>query len=227
MMSDSMAQRTAEGQAAQAGRASALRMGIRIEVVTIVWMVVEAAVAIAAGIIARSLLLTAFGLDSVIELVSGAVLLWRLLVEARGGDQERVEWAERRAAWIVTLALALLAVYVFVSALHGLISGARPERSLAGIIIACAAAVAMPWLGVAKRRLATRLGSGALRGDADSSFTCGYMAATVLLGLALNALFGWWWIEDIAAFIFLFWLIGEIREAAEEAREAADAPSDD
>jgi divalent metal cation (Fe/Co/Zn/Cd) transporter len=81
----------------------------------------------------------------------------------------------------------------------------------------------MPGLGLWKRRLAARLNSGALRGDAASSFTCGYMAATVLAGLALNALFHWWWAEDIAALVFLFWLVGEAREAFEEARGAGDA----
>lgn len=198
---------------------SAIRSGIRIEVVTVLWMVVEATVAIAAGILAGSLLLTAFGLDSVIELVSGGILLWRLTIQARLGDVERVEWAERRAAWVVAVALGLLCVYVFGSALYGLIIRAAPESSLVGIVIAVAAVVVMPWLGVTKRRLATRLESGALRGDADSSFTCGYMAATVLVGLALNALFHWWWAEYVAALVFLIWLIGETREALEEARE--------
>ncbi len=86
----------------------------------------------------------------------------------------------------------------------------------------------MPGLGLVKRRLAERLGSGALRGDAASSFTCGYMAATVLAGLALNAILHWWWAEDVAALVFLGWLVLETREALEEAREASGAaPYDD
>ena len=89
----------------QANRAAQVRTGVRIEIFTVIWMVVEAAVSIAAGILAGSALLVAFGLDSVIELVSGAILLWRLLVEARGEDAEQIEGAERRAAWVVSVAL--------------------------------------------------------------------------------------------------------------------------
>ena len=197
----------------------AVRAGVRIEIFTVCWMVVEAAVSIGAGVVAHSLLLIAFGLDSIIELASGGILLWRLAVEAGGGNAERVERAERRAAWVVAVALALLCLYVLASALVGLITQSKPESSAAGIAIAAAAVLVMPWLGITKRRLATRLESGALRGDAASSFTCGYMAATVLIGLVLNALFHWWWAEDIAALVFLIWLAGETREALEEARE--------
>jgi divalent metal cation (Fe/Co/Zn/Cd) transporter len=89
----------------QANRAVQVRAGVRIEIFTVIWMVVEAAVSIGAGILAGSALLTAFGLDSVIELVSGAILLWRLLIEARGEDAEHIEQAERRAAWVVSVAL--------------------------------------------------------------------------------------------------------------------------
>lgn len=217
-----MAQGAVDRQTAQAARAQALRTGVRIEVVTVLWMVAEGAIAIVSGVMARSLLLTAFGLDSVIELVSGGILLWRLVIEARHGEAKRAEWAERRAAWVVAIALALLCVYVLGSAVYGLITRARPESSLIGAAVALAAVVVMPWLGVTKRRLATRLDSAALRGDADSSFTCGYMAATVLAGLALNALFQWWWVEYVAALVFLIWLVAETREALEEAREGAE-----
>lgn len=204
-------------------RAQDVRYGVRLEVFTVLWMTVEAIVSIGAGILAGSLLLTAFGFDSVIELVSGGVLLWRLAVEARGGDTERVEGSERRAAMMVALALALLCVYVCASAIYGLLTSSKAEGSPVGISIAAAATIVMPGLGLWKRRLAARLNSGALRGDAASSFTCGYMAATVLAGLVLNALFHWWWAEDVAALVFLFWLVGETREAFEEAREAGDA----
>lgn len=204
-------------------RAQDIRYGVRLEVFTVLWMTVEAIVSIGAGILAGSLLLTAFGFDSVIELVSGGVLLWRLAVEARGGDTERVEGSERRAAMVVALALALLCVYVFASAIYGLLTSSKAEGSPMGIGIAAAATIVMPGLGLWKRRLAARLNSGALRGDAASSFTCGYMAVTVLAGLVLNALFHWWWAEDVAALVFLFWLVGETREAFEEARGAGDA----
>lgn len=196
-----------------------VRAGVRIEIVTVAWMVVEAAVSIGAGLVAGSLLLVAFGADSVIELVSGGILLWRLALQARGGDAQRVERAERRAAWVVAVALALLCVYVLSSAVYGLVTQSKPEASAVGIGVAIAAVLVMPWLGVTKRRLAERLASGALRGDADSSFTCAYMAGTVLVGLVANALFHLWWAEDLAALLFLFWLALETREAFEAARE--------
>ena len=85
----------------------------------------------------------------------------------------------------------------------------------------------MPILGMRKRRIASRIDSSALRGDAASSFTCGYMAGAVLLGVGLNALFHWWWAEDVASLLFLFWLVGETREALEEAREGYAAEDDD
>ena len=200
-------------------QAADVRAGVRVEVFTVAWMVVEAAVSIGAGVVAGSLLLVAFGLDSVIELVSGGILLWRLSVQARGGSAEQVERAERRAAWVVAVALALLCVYVLGSAIYGLLTQSKPDASPVGIAISAAAVLVMPWLGITKRRLATRLDSGAVRGDAASSFTCGYMAATVLVGLVLNMVFHWWWAEDFAALVFLFWLVGETREALEEVRE--------
>lgn len=207
-------------------RAAQVRTGVRIEVFTVIWMVIEAAVSIGAGILAGSALLTAFGLDSVIELLSGAILLRRLLEEAKEGDTQRVERAEHRAAWIVALALTLLCVYVLLTAVYGLVTHAQPESSLVGIAVSIAAVIVMPWLALVKRRIAKRIDSAALRGDAASSLTCGYMAATVLAGLALNALFHWWWAEGIAALVFLFWLIGETREAFAEARESKEADED-
>jgi divalent metal cation (Fe/Co/Zn/Cd) transporter len=172
-------------------------------------------------------LLTAFGLDSVIELVSGAILLWRLLIEARESNTERVERAERAAAWVVTISLALLCLYVLIASLYGLVTHSMPESSPVGIGISIAAVLVMPWLAITKRRIAKRIESGALRGDAASSLTCGYMAATVLVGLALNALFHWWWAEDIAALVFLVWLLQETREALEEARSGKEEDDDE
>jgi divalent metal cation (Fe/Co/Zn/Cd) transporter len=207
-------------------RAAQVRIGIRVEVFSVIWMVIEAIVSIGAGIIAGSALLTAFGLDSVIELVSAGVLLWRLLMEEKEGDTQRVERAEHRAAWIVGIALALLCLYVLLTAIYGFAVHAMPESSPIGIAISAAAVIVMPWLAVIKRRIAKQIDSGALRGDAASSLTCGYMAATVLVGLALNALFHWWWAEYVAALVFLFWLVQETREALEEARDEKEDDTD-
>jgi divalent metal cation (Fe/Co/Zn/Cd) transporter len=200
-------------------RAALVRRGVHLELFTIVWMVAEAVVSIAAGVLARSALLTAFGIDSMVELLTGASLLWRLLVEARGGNIERVERAEQRTALVVGIALALLCVYVLVTAVYGLATHMRPKPSPLGIGITALAVVVMPWLAYTKRRIAGRIDSGALRGDAASSLTCGYMAATVLVGLALDATLHWWWIENVAELVFLVWLAQEAREALEEARK--------
>jgi divalent metal cation (Fe/Co/Zn/Cd) transporter len=204
---------------ADATRTIDIRTGVRLEIVTVVWMVIEAIVAISAGIVAGSILLTAFGIDSVIELLSGAVLLRRLAVEARGEEADYVERVERRATWLAAILLALLCVYIVVSSIYGLATQAKPESSILGVAVSLAAVVVMPWLGSAKRRIAARIDSDALRGDAAESFTCGYMAATVLVGVGLNGAFHWWWAESIAALLFLFWLARETREAFEEARE--------
>lgn len=203
---------------ANVSRDAEIRSGVRIEVFTVIWMVIEAVVSLGAGIIAGSALLTAFGLDSVIELLSGAILLWRLRMEVSEGDTDRVQRAEHQAAWIVAICLVLLCVYVLLTAIYSLLTHAVSESSPVGIGIALAAVIVMPWLGITKLRIARRVDSGALRGDAASSFTCAYMAATVLVGLALNAWLHWWWAEDIAALVFLLWLMQETREALQEAR---------
>lgn len=203
-------------------RALNIRRGVRLEVFTVVWMMIEAAVSIGAGIVARSFLLTAFGLDSLIELASGGILLWRLSLEVRGKDVERVEGAEHTAEWFVAVSLCLLCLYVLGTAIYGLVTQSRPESSPVGIVISVGAVIIMPFLGLSKRRVADRIESDALKGDAAESFTCGYMAGTVLVGLVLNALFHWWWAEDLAAIAFLFWLVGETREAFEEVREGRE-----
>ncbi|HEX8991513.1 MAG TPA: cation transporter [Anaerolineales bacterium] len=195
-----------------------VQAGVRIELISVAWMVIEMGVSIAAGILARSVLLTAFGIDSLIELASGGVLLWRLTVEARGGDTAKVERAEHRASWIVSILLALLCVYVLTSALDGLVARSKPEASTIGLAISVAALVIMPYLARVKRSVATRIQSAALAGDAVNSITCAYMAGTVLLGLALNRLLGWWWADDVAALLFLVWLARETLESFEEVR---------
>jgi len=207
----------------------AARAGVRIEQITVAWMTVEAALSIGAGIVAHSLLLVAFGLDSGIELVTASILLWRLSVQARGASLERVEVAERRSAWVVVVALIGLIVYIIGSVGIGLVTQARPDTSFIGLTVAAVAVIGMPILARRKRQLAAQLDSAALRGDAACSMTCAAMAATLFVGLALNALFGWWWAESVAALAFLVWLIPETREALEGARtgKAACACGDD
>lgn len=204
-------------------RRESVRAGVRIEIVTVIWMAIEAAVAIGAGILARSVLLTAFGIDSVIELVTGATLLWRLSTEARGRPLERVERAENRAAWITGIGLGALCVYVVLTSALSLFLQNKPGESYAGMVLAIAAVVGMPILAQRKRAIANRIDSGALRADAACSITCAYMAGTLLVGLGLNALFHWWWADSVAALALLIWLIPEAREATEGARAGRGA----
>ena len=200
------------------GRASQVRAGARIEVVTVAWMAVEAVVAIGVGVLARSILLTAFGLDSVRELVTGGVLLWRLATATHGGSLERVERAEVRVVWVTGVGLTLLCIYMVATSALSLLAGNHAESSLVGIGLAVAAVFGMPLLARRKRALAARIGSAALRGDAACSITCAYMAGTLLVGLALNVAFGWWWADSLAALALLYWLVPEAREALDGAR---------
>ena len=186
---------------------------------TVAWMTVEAALAIGAGIAARSVLLTAFGADSLIELLSGATLLWRLRVESHSGDVGRIWAVERQATRISALLLVLLCVYVVGSSAAGLLLRVEPERSWLGLGVSALALVVMPILATRKRAVNTILHSPALRADIVESATCAYLAAVTLVGVGINALTGWWWIEYVAAVVLLRWLIPEAREALEAIRE--------
>jgi divalent metal cation (Fe/Co/Zn/Cd) transporter len=204
-------------------RRADIRSGVRIEIVTIAWMTVEAVVATTAGIVAHSVLLTAFGIDSVIELVSGGTLLWRLSIESRGRSVGRVQQAENRAAWIAGIGLVALSGYIVVTSALSLWLHNHPEGSSVGMGLAMVAVVLMPVLTWQKRRIADRIDSGALRADAACSLSCAYMAASLLVGLGLNTIFGWWWADALAAISLLYWIIPEAREALTGARAGRGA----
>jgi len=199
-------------------RTEALARGVRLEVITVVWMAAEAALAIGAGVAARSVLLTAFGADSVIELLSGVTLLWRLRAEARGGHVGTVDRADRVATWISAGLLILLCVYVAATSVAGLVLRIEPERSYLGIGVSLLALVVMPLLASRKRAVNATLQNPALRADIAESLTCAYLAAVTLVGIGVAALTGWWWFEYIAAFALLRWLVPEALEALEAAR---------
>ncbi len=207
-------------------RLRALGAGVRVEQATVAWMAVEGLVALGAGILAHSVLLVAFGLDSVIELVSGGVLLWRLWIEAAGGRLDRVARAEQRAAWVVGVSLAALCAYIVVTAAWALIEGVRPDPSPAGIVLAVAALIVMPLLVRAKRRIAAEINSAALRADAACSLSCAAMAAALLGGLGVNAILHWWWAEYLAALVFLYWLVPETWRALRAAARGEGACCD-
>jgi divalent metal cation (Fe/Co/Zn/Cd) transporter len=203
-------------------RPGAVRAGIRLETLTIGWMAAEAALAIAAGIIARSVLLTAFGFDSVIELVSGGTLLWRLQSEARGLGTARLERIEHRATVISAALLVLLSAYLVLVGLGGLLARVHPEGSALGVAVAAAAALVMPVLAWRKRRVNAVIDSAALRADITETITCAYMAVATLAGAGLNLLFGLWWAEYAAALGLLVFIVIETREALEAARGAEE-----
>lgn len=193
---------------------SHLHQAIRLEIVTVIWMVIEAFVAIVAAWLARSLLLLAFGIDSGIELISAVVLLWRLRKQASGSPNvERDEAAERTASWIAGCLLYALAFYVVVQAVWSLWKRNTAEPSIIGIFIAVVAAVGMPILARRKLQVAAEMGSGALRADAIETITCGYFAWALLGGLLLNQLFRWWWIDSLAALLIVPLLLREAKEA--------------
>lgn len=199
-------------------RSGELRLGVWIELVTILWMTLEACVAITVGFATRSVSLQGFGLDSIVELIAGAILLWRLLVEQRGGSLEHIEHAERRASWVTAISLFALAVYIVGDSALSFLTRTRPESSWWGVGLAVAAAIVMPLLWQGKLRVAKRIGSAALKADAACSVTCAYMSLTLLAGLVLNRLFGWWWADPLAALALVYFLIQEGREVLHEAR---------
>jgi len=198
---------------------AALRTGVRLEVFTVAWMFAEAVLAIGAGVGARSVLLTGFGFDSVIELLSGVTLLWRLSSEARGLSAPNLESVERRATRISAVLLVLLCAYLLFFGLGGLVLGQRPEASVLGVAVAAAAVVVMPILAWRKVRANLAIGSAALRADIAETITCAYMAAATLAGAGLNLLFGWWWAEYLGALALLIFVAMETKEAIEAARE--------
>ena len=168
------------------------RRGLRLEYLTIGWNVLEGVVAIAAGIAAGSIVLVVFGLDSFIEVAAASVVVWEL----RGVDEDR----ERQALRLIALTFYALAAYVAVAATRDLILAERPHESLPGIVIAVLSLVVMPLLAWAKRRTGNRMGSSTLVADSAETLLCSYLSAILLAGLALNAAFGWWWADPIAAY---------------------------
>ncbi len=203
---------TADVTQADPTRESAIRSAFRLEYLTLGWMTVEAAVGIGAGLAAGSLALTAFGADSLIELASAGVLLWRLTVELRHGRQF-AESAERLAARIGGALLAALALYVVTSAGFKLWLGRGAEFSPAGLALTVVAIPLMYWLARRKLRMADAIGSRALRADAVESITCGWLAFVVVAALIAEALIGAWWIDPVASLAIVWFLVREAREA--------------
>jgi len=198
---------------AEPGRPGLLRRALRLEYLTVSWNLVEGVVAIAAGLAAGSVALMGFGIDSFVESASGSVMIWRLHAERRATDGERIEQVERRARQLVAGSLALLAAYIAWDAVTSLLAGDRPQPSIPGLVLAVASLLAMWWLAREKRRVGIALGSRAMTADAFQTNACFWLSLVMLVGIGLNALFGWWWADPAAALGMMVFIAKEAREA--------------
>jgi len=212
----------AADQSFRGDRRRLVRQAFQLEWLTIGWMAIEAAVAIISGVAAHSLSLLAFGVDSIIELVSAGVLVWRLTVELQHGEAFS-EAAERAASRIGGALIFSLAAYVVVSAGWTLWNREGEAFSLSGLIVALIAIPTMYVLARAKLRLAGRLGSRALRADAVESAACFYLSGAVAAGLVNQWLFDVWWIDAVTSLAIVYFLIREGREAWQDEDCCEDA----
>jgi len=195
---------------AETQRARLVRRGRILEYFTIGYNSLEGLIAILAGLIAGSIALVGFGFDSLIEVTSGVALLWRLHADV---DEDRREKVEAISLRIVGVCFVALALYVTIDSVKSLLQHEVPNESLVGIILAAVSLVVMPLLVKAKRKVARGINSGALMADSKQTELCTYLSAILLVGLLLNALFGWWWADPIAALVMAPIIVKEGIEA--------------
>ena len=193
----------------EAARAASVRRGRLLEYVTIGWNLIEGFVAVGSGLLAGSVALIGFGVDSFIESLSGGALLWRLHLD----DARRRERAERTALKLVGVSFLALAAYVGFDAVKSLIAREPPGSSYAGLALAALSLLANPFLARAKREVAAVIKSRAMEADARQTDICAYLSAILLAGLGLNALFGWWWADPVAALVMVPIIVKEGVEA--------------
>jgi divalent metal cation (Fe/Co/Zn/Cd) transporter len=186
----------AEAPARSAEWLRAARQARMLSWLSLVWMGAEGAIAITAGVLAGSIALIGFGIDSAIEGFASIIIVWRFT-----GARLLSQAAEERAQKLVAVQFFLLAPYVTAEAIHMLVTGDKPSVSRLGIALTITSLIGMPALGIAKRRLADKLGSVATRGEGTQNLLCAYLAAAVLAGLLGNALFGLWWLDPVAALV--------------------------
>ncbi len=203
----------ADGTSPVQHRSDDVRLALLLTYITLGWMTIEGAASLLLGWASKSLLLEAFGIDSVIELFSAAVLLWRLRVEANGvATSEHVDQVERRAARLIGYSLYALVAYIVLNSSYGLFIAKRitdTHESVWGILIGAVAKIGMPVLAGYKLKVAARLNSRALRADAIESITCGYLSIVLMIGLAATWLLGWWWLDSVAALALIPFIIKE------------------
>jgi divalent metal cation (Fe/Co/Zn/Cd) transporter len=181
-------------------RQDVVRRGLWLNYATLGYNSLEALIALSAGFVAGSVALVGFGFDSLIELMASATVLWRLHSDHRVHHRAR---NERIAIRVIGASFFLLAIGVAVESFRTLWLQKPPDESLPGILLAASSVVVMPLLARAKRGVARSMASGALASEATQTLLCAYLSAILLAGLTLNALFGWWWADPLAALLMV------------------------
>jgi cation diffusion facilitator family transporter len=195
------------------------RRALRLEYFTIGWNVIEAVVAIGAGIIAGSVALIGFGVDSAVEVISAVGLLWRLRTAGPDATVAEESGAERRALYIVAATFFLLAAYIAFEAISALVGREEPDRSTVGLVLSVLSLLIMPALAYWKQHTGREMGSRALVADAMETWVCSYLSLALLAGVGLHELFGWWWADPVGALAMLPVIIWQGWETFGEARE--------
>ena len=196
------------------------RRALRLEYFTVFYNGIEAALSIFFGYLAGSIALVGFGLDSVVESLSGLVLIWRLRQHGKVSSDEE-ERVEKKAMKFVAVTFFVLGLYILVQSIRKLVLKEMPDPSLPGIFIALASLVVMPALSVAKRKTGEQIRSGALIADAKETLACSFLSVALIMGLGLNYLFGWWYADAIAGLFIVLFLF---HEGMESWREVECAP---
>jgi divalent metal cation (Fe/Co/Zn/Cd) transporter len=199
------------------------RRALWLEYVTVGWNIIEAIVAIAAGIMAGSIALIGFGVDSAIEVTSAVGLVWRLRKAGPNAPLIEEGEAERRALYVVAATFFLLAAYIGYDAISALIQREEPLTSPPGIVLAALSLAIMPVLAYAKHRTGREMGSRALVADSKETWVCSYLSLALLLGVGAFALFGWWWADALGALAMLPVVLWQGWETLAEAREPVEA----
>jgi cation diffusion facilitator family transporter len=203
-------------------RARLHRRAVRLEYFTVGWNIIEAVVAIAAGIVAGSVALIGFGFDSAIEVISAVGLMWRLRKAGPHATVSEESQAERRALYVVAATFFLLAAYITYDAMSALIRQEAPLTSPVGIALSVASLIVMPVLAYAKHRTGREMGSRALVADSRETVVCSFLSLALLVGVGAFALFGWWWADPVGALAMLPVIVWQGWETFAEARKPDD-----
>ncbi len=195
-------------------RPESLSRALRLEYLTVGWNVVEGVIAVTAAILAGSVAILGFGIDSFVECASALVMIWRLRAERDHRlDGTQLDAIEHRARKLVAGSLFLLAAYVMFDAVHTLWRGDRPSFSAVGVVLLGLSIGVMLWLARAKKRVARELGSEAMEADAFQTTACWWLSIAALIGVGLNGLFGWWWADPVAGLVIAGLVVREGRDA--------------